>query len=703
MKRILPGAVLESLPLAIALTLLAALPAFINLASELVFEEPKALVFRAAALVALPGTFLVLRRERFAALRHPIVLALAALVAALTVATLLTGSAHDAVLGGHLRRHGLVAWLALAVVFAALLTGATTADGRERILSALVIGSLWPSLYLLMQRAGFDPILSIAPTQGAMTGSTFGNGMVIGGYLALVVPVTATKAWRDPYRWSLPLVLQLAALVVAASRGAMVAVGAAGLTALAVALWGAAQRRVSLAAIAAIGIAAAALVVLPAARPAALAARFDPSIGGARVRVLIWQGTIGILRESGARLLIGHGPESLRGLFPPHYSAEIGRLEQSGAMPDRAHNETLDMLVSGGAVAVACEWLLFGVAAAGALRLKDPVSRAGLAAAIVGHVVEIQFGIASIVSRLAFASVAAVIAGAALEREPSPAPERQATPLVWVGGAAAIGALSLWLSVAPARFVTSQTSVDEAQLVAYLYSIVAFTPVFYAGLLGLAGGLAAVLARSGGRPARPVIPTWIHASLLLTAMAGTIPLSIDAARADGFSAAAASFAGRRLWAEAAVAYREASSLQPADARYLADLGEASIRRAMDGLDAPARDRFLQDASDAFESARTIDPHDLDHTRHLAASYRVRATTLSGPPRDQALAEADRLYGAATAWAPNVTHLWVEWAYVDLDRRQPFAALDKLSRALTLDPMREDARSLRARILQSMPR
>ena len=55
------GAVLETLPEAIALTLLAALPAFLNLASERIFEEEKSLVLRAGAVLALPGVLLAWR------------------------------------------------------------------------------------------------------------------------------------------------------------------------------------------------------------------------------------------------------------------------------------------------------------------------------------------------------------------------------------------------------------------------------------------------------------------------------------------------------------------------------------------------------------------------------------------------------------------------------------------------------------------
>src|SRR5207249_830694 len=103
--------------------------------------------------------------------------------------------------------------------------------------------------------------------------------------------------------------------------------------------------------------------------------------------------------------------ESLRRMFPPYYSPEIAHMEGLDAMPDRAHNETLDTLVAAGAIGVALELLFFAAVLAGALRVPDPLARAGLVAAAVAHIVEIQFGIATVASRLVLLGIAATIAG----------------------------------------------------------------------------------------------------------------------------------------------------------------------------------------------------------------------------------------------------------------------------------------------------
>ncbi|HEV3140354.1 MAG TPA: O-antigen ligase family protein, partial [Vicinamibacterales bacterium] len=440
--------------------MLAVLPAFANLASERIFEEEKSLLLRAAAVVALPGAVAAWRRHGARLSRHAVVLGFAALVVWLVAATVAGTEYRDAFFGAYLKRHGLVTWLALGVLLAAMSAAAESADGRDRLIRAIAIGSIWPSASLLLQRAGLDPIHWIAPTAGFKPGGTFGNHVYIGGYLAVVIPLTAIQLTRSR-AWIALLAVQVAALAASGSRGAMIGFASGALVAAAAVCAARLPRRTFVAAVVAFGLAAASVMLVPAARRAALD-RFDPAVGSARVRVLIWQQTIALARDSGLRLWIGNGPESLRRLFPRYYSPEIGRLEKTDAIPDRAHNELLDTLVNGGIAGVLLEMIVFAAIIAGALRLTDVALRAGLAAAGVAHVVEIQFGIATVVARLLLVAIAACVIGAsrshaaaavdaartrgARRRQMPPVPSR--TP-VWIllAALAAIGAVSPLLSL----------------------------------------------------------------------------------------------------------------------------------------------------------------------------------------------------------------------------------------------------------------
>jgi O-antigen ligase len=681
------GAVLDAVPIGIALTLLAALPSFFNLATDQVFEEQKSLVLRAGAVMAVPGVVTLLTGAHLRrAIAGWIPLLFLALVIALAMSTILAGMSHDALWGAYLRRHGLVTWLALAVLFVAMVAAARSSSGRELIVHAVIIGAIWPAAYLLLQRAGIDVVQWIAPSEGFLAGSTFGNHVFIGGYLALVIPLTVMQALRGRWAWGALAVLQLAALVASGSRGAALALLAAGV----VAVWRLAPKAVA----AAVAVAAASVLVIlftvPSARPAALAARLDPQVGSARVRILIWGDTRRILGDSGLRVVMGHGPESLRSLFPAHYSAEIGRWEQIDAMPDRAHNEILDMLVSGGVVATALELAFFAAVVFGAMRLADPRLQAGLAAAAVAHIVELQFGIASSVSRLAFLAVAAVVAGAQLadDREPP-----LKVPAPWLMVAALAGALAPWVSTLPSVWRNPIASGGEAEFIEYLERLSVATPVLYAVGLIIAIGI----ARSAAAGRRSSAAWWWQLPMLGAAAWAIVPLAIVPSRADGFSAAGRSYGRDGRWPEATVALSAAIRDAPAVPEYHEEFARASIEWAM--RSAPARrDSLLAQARAAYERAIELAPFDPLHARHLASLYRIRASLLDGPARAEALSEADRICEQVSRMAPSLTSLWVEWAWVDIDRARPAEAIRKLDHALVLDRQRGDAQRMRADLI-----
>lgn len=86
---------------------------------------------------------------------------------------------------------------------------------------------------------------------------------------------------------------------------------------------------------------------------------FNAETGSARVRVLIWEGVENLLVDDPLRTLIGYGPETLNLVYPPHYPPELGRVERRDALPDRAHNETFDALVTTGLLGFVVYLLFF--------------------------------------------------------------------------------------------------------------------------------------------------------------------------------------------------------------------------------------------------------------------------------------------------------------------------------------------------------
>ncbi len=96
--------------------------------------------------------------------------------------------------------------------------------------------------------------------------------------------------------------------------------------------------------------------------PSTLSRLFAGMTGSGRVRTLIWEGNAklvaphdGIAFPDGAkdpfnavRPWIGYGPESMQGIFNRFYPPDLSRYESRTSMTDRSHNETWDILISGG-------------------------------------------------------------------------------------------------------------------------------------------------------------------------------------------------------------------------------------------------------------------------------------------------------------------------------------------------------------------
>jgi hypothetical protein len=673
---------LEAIPGAIALTLLAALPAFMNLNSHQIFEEQKSLLLVAGAIVALVAGLFDWRRVSTVA-RDPLVLAFLAFVVILFIASI----GHEfprAFWGAYNRRHGLLMWSALAVLLIAMSDAARTETGRRRLILAIVIGSLWPSAYLLIQRLGSDPVSWVIPAEGFDAGGTFGNRVFLGGYLALAIPLTTMLAVKENTKLFGLVLLQMTALMAAGSRGAILAVAASGVAFVAVAGRRLSTRTISYAA-AAVAVPLIALLAVPALRPALIQQRLNLTGGSARVRLVIWQDVASLLGASGARLIIGHGPESLARLVGPHYSAELTSIEGSDVLPDRAHNEILDTMVNAGLVGLVLQATVF-LLALWRLRVIDDIwMRAALTSALIAHGVELQFGIATVASRVAALAIVAIAVGLHLrpgfggqvthdEGEDDAALTRGGRLII----PAFVAAVSPFISMLPARTFTLPSSGGVSEFIGYLDSLSAGTTWLYVAM----GTVALFVAWSFSRQVKWDAASWTRAAVIAASALAIVPLCLRPTFADGFTAAGASFEDKGQWTEAVVAYREAVSRAPDVAYYRASLGRALINQAMAGPPT-GRDTLLKEVDGHYRRAQAMEPFDPDHSRHLAGLLRIRASQADEQAREPFLEEADRVYAGITGQVPALPSLWIEWAYLELDRGRPDAARQKLDHAAAM--------------------
>ena len=91
-------------------------------------------------------------------------------------------------------------------------------------------------------------------------------------------------------------------------------------------------------------------------------ARLTEIEGTNRVRALIWQGNLEMLRSNPLRALIGYGPESMYVAYNPFYPPDLAHVEARNASPDRSHNETFDSLIITGVMGFALYLTIFGSA-----------------------------------------------------------------------------------------------------------------------------------------------------------------------------------------------------------------------------------------------------------------------------------------------------------------------------------------------------
>ncbi len=372
------------------LAILLLVPLFFQTTTARVFEPDKMLLVRSLAL--LMGTAWLVRwldgrlvggaraahKTREARLWQTPARALLGPVALTIVAAIVATGASIAPrmswLGSYQRGQGVLSLLAALILFALLLTQLRRRDQVDRLVTALLLGSVPAALFAITQWLGVQPGVWTGLFGGRVFG-TLGNPIFLGGYLLLVIPLTlarltrpATPAARGLY--GVALATQSIALVLTLSRGPWLGL-AAGLVFLALAL-AAAQGRRSLA-LGLVGVTVVlALVVgalnLPAVRdslvnaPAPLRrvsqlADFGAGSTGA-VRLSLWDAAARVMGIEPLRLPIGYGPETNWITLTANASSQLRYEESPDVTPDRSHNEAFDRLIETGLLGLAAYlWL----------------------------------------------------------------------------------------------------------------------------------------------------------------------------------------------------------------------------------------------------------------------------------------------------------------------------------------------------------
>jgi len=372
-------------------------PLAINPWGSNTFDLPKAALVLALTLLAgLLALWHVIWRPgpiRSIVAPSPLVWSALGFGVTLTMATVFSTDPALSFWGSYARQQGLLSQLGSLGLFAAVACALRTRAQAERLLNVLIWGSLPVVLYGLGQAMGLDPLRWQIDTALPVL-ATLGRPNFLASYLVLVIPVTFGRLLGAARRWqyALFLIAQLSCLALSGARGAWVGLAAAGLTFFAA--WLVTANRASLA----LGILAAAAIITAVVAGVAIARGDEGSLSARRA---IWRASLPLIAQ---RPWFGYGPETTRAAFATVYPPELVYYQGRGVMVDRAHNVWLDLgLMSGaagvlafGGLLVSSGWLLWRNLQAGdrAMRLTWMV----LAAALIGHLIDMQAGVETVTS-----------------------------------------------------------------------------------------------------------------------------------------------------------------------------------------------------------------------------------------------------------------------------------------------------------------
>ncbi len=362
------------------------IPVYFDTYTFRIFEPNKFSVLRSIALLMVLA-WLVGRLERglvsdtqqirlsLGPPREPIWFLSWLLVVAYLVAAVLSVVPDISLWGSYQRLQGAYTALAPVVIFMLAYSRLRTRAQHERLVTAILLGS-WPvTLYALLQHYNLDPPVwhGDDPTR---VFSTIGNPIFLGGYLIMVIPLVVARlgqsyaALREGRGsrdtpivlvagYGLLLIVQLAALLFTRSRGPWLGLMAGGIFLALVVVAARRWRRLAVVVVVGSVVLAGLLIAfsLPGSPLAALGRGpyldrlvgiLNPTSGTARVRILIWQSVVELVRSNPLRLFVGFGPDSGLIVLMPAVPPELPRLEVASRIPDRAHNLVFDQLINMG-------------------------------------------------------------------------------------------------------------------------------------------------------------------------------------------------------------------------------------------------------------------------------------------------------------------------------------------------------------------
>ncbi len=178
-------------------------PLFFNPYSSTVTHTDKLIFLR--SIVLIMGAAWVAQsierrdvpRSRSAILRAPLALAIILLLVVELISSILSIFPRASIFGAYRRPDGLEAFFTYLVLFAMIAQELRTRQQLNRLLMAIVLGSFPVALYAIIQRFGLDPLNWSGEDFGGRVGSTLGNPIFMAGYLIMAFTLTLAKIFQS--------------------------------------------------------------------------------------------------------------------------------------------------------------------------------------------------------------------------------------------------------------------------------------------------------------------------------------------------------------------------------------------------------------------------------------------------------------------------------------------------------------------------
>ncbi len=316
---------------------------------------------------------------------------------------------------------GLRTVAALAAIYHASRTLASSPAWFRRLAQAAGAAAAVAAAYALVQLAHLDPLTwqRQSAFEGLVrTGSTVGHPNTLSAYLAMCLPLVLWLAAKSRARaarigWGALAAASLFVVVASLSRGAWLGVAAGGAVAILLVL--ASGRRPTRAAALVAGAILALALLLPLLTPmrgpvlTRLGQLTDMSAETSRTRVELWRAG---LRMFADHPILGVGLDSYIAAFPPYRTVALTRIEWGGT-PAKAHNDAIQILATQGllggiaalAIVILCAIAVWHVARRGNPDSREAAIMTGAALAAYAASSLVGFG------TVAVSALAAALAG----------------------------------------------------------------------------------------------------------------------------------------------------------------------------------------------------------------------------------------------------------------------------------------------------